>query len=193
MKSSAGKKVIRRPPPRLSNDFTVEILGRRYAVTDMQRASQIVSTIRDQHNLGASQMGGQFPIRAGDVIVGYVSYNGKVWQGHPDNWEHNKCVLDPYAEDRVPQVSPARVVRNNPSACALHDDSDECRADPSACRYAGCDGRLCHEDPVSRTRPRYYADTKSFFCDACRSLFLREYRWDDDRGEWVEKIGGGRG
>ena len=38
MRSNASRKMIRRPMlPKASNDFTVEVLGRRYAVTSMKR------------------------------------------------------------------------------------------------------------------------------------------------------------
>jgi hypothetical protein len=75
----------------------------------------------------------------------------------------------------------------NPSSCAVHDTSEDCRADRSACRYGGCDGVENYQDGTCKTPPRHYADTKSFFCDEHRKKFLKDHRWDDEKGAWVER------
>jgi hypothetical protein len=176
--------------------YTVEILGRRFPVTDMVQASSRVDSIRDQTGMGASEMGAQFPIRDGASIIGYVSYNGRVWAGHPKDSGTDRVHLvydpdekahrDAYA---VPEsVTTARVVRNNPGGrCDLHEERSDCVRDPSSCRWAGCDYTSLQGEPVCKTPPRHYDDTKSFFCQEHRQQFLREHRWDDRRGEWVER------
>lgn len=30
-----------------------------------------------------------------DLLVGYVSYNGKVWKGDPANWKQNRLIFEP--------------------------------------------------------------------------------------------------
>ncbi len=175
--------------------YTVEIQDRRYTVIDMVRASQIVETIRDRSGAGASEMGAQFPVRDGLKIIGYVSYNGRVWAGRPEDAGTDRVhlVYDPSEKAhrdayQIPRgVTSSRVVRNNPiRKCDLHDAPEECQADPSSCRYGGCDA---HGDrgPECLTHAQHYADTKSFMCDAGRKQFLKEMRWDDRRGEWVAR------
>ncbi len=179
----------------IASEYTVEVLGRRFTVKDMVMASVIVERHRDQTGMGASQMGSQFPVRDGANVIGYVSYNGRVWAGKPEDYGTDKVhlVYDPSepahrAAHAVPGVAtPARVVRNNPnSGCYLHDSDEECREAPKgSCRYGGCDGTS--DDGTCKTDPTYFADTKSFFCKEHRRKFLEDYRWDDRRGEWVER------
>lgn len=81
MKPKAGKSrkgVVRAP------SYTLEIAGRLVRVTGPEEASRVVSEIRDRSGAGASEMGAQFTIREDGHVVGYVSYNGKVWKGDPD-------------------------------------------------------------------------------------------------------------
>jgi hypothetical protein len=172
-------------------DYTVEILGRRYAAIDMVDASRKVEAIIAQSGMGYSEIGAEFPIRADGVVVAYVSYNGRVWMGPPGSFSEKSIpVYDPSAHqsDATPsRITPSRVVRNNPSGCAVHDLSEGCRAEPSACRFGGCDGVEDYQDGTCKTDPRYFPDTKSFFCVEHRAKFLRDYRWDDDEGSWVER------
>lgn len=182
--------MVRRPQRReLPHDYTVEVMGRRYAVTDMKRASDIVLHIQASENLGASEMGAEFPIRAGEFLIGYVTYNGRVWKGDPRNWETNECVYEPFrGPGPIPPVSPSRVVRNNPvhrRRCDKHDDISECIASPSSCGFTACDA---HEgEDYCKTPSHHYADTKSFFCSEGRAQFLRDYRFDEQLGDWVER------
>ena len=68
--------------------------------------------------------------------------------------------------------------------CSIHsDDVSECKADPKACRWT-CD---VHDQECLTPTSRHYADTKSFMCDEARKQFLKDYHWDDKRGEWVER------
>lgn len=67
--------------------MTMELrLGRKtYPVADYAEASRIVCNERDRRGVGASR----FPdalIYEGDNLIGYVSYNGRVWAGNPRLW-----------------------------------------------------------------------------------------------------------
>jgi hypothetical protein len=185
-----------RPPARTAGpvDYTVEILGRRYSAVDMVDASRKVEAIIAQTGMGASEIGAEFPIRANGVVVAYVSYNGRVWMGPPGSFDEKAIpVYEPSAHrsDTTPsRITPSRVVRNNPGGCYLHDTAEECREAPrGSCRYGGCDGVENYRDGTCKTDPRYFADTKSFFCAEHRAKFLRDYHWDDALGAWVDKDG----
>lgn len=68
--------------------------------------------------------------------------------------------------------------------CSIHaNDVEECKADPEACRWT-CD---VHDQGCRTPTCRHYADTKSFMCDEARKQFLRDYRWDEAIGDWVER------
>jgi hypothetical protein len=76
--------------------YTMEILGQKVRVANAQEASLVVSDIRDRSGAGASEMGSMFPIREDGVLIGYVSYNGKVWKGDPGDWKNAELIYDPY-------------------------------------------------------------------------------------------------
>jgi hypothetical protein len=76
--------------------YTMEILGRKIRVANAEEASRVVSEIRDRSGAGASEMGSMFPIREDGVLIGYVSYNGKVWKGDPEDWKNAELIYDPY-------------------------------------------------------------------------------------------------
>ena len=103
------KKTIARPTL-----YTLEILGRHIRVANAEEASKVVSAIRDESGAGASEMGSSFPVRENGVLIGYVSYNGKVWKGDPADSENAELVYDPYAasahESDIPEA-PARLLQ----------------------------------------------------------------------------------
>jgi hypothetical protein len=76
--------------------YTMEILGRKIRVANAEEASLVVSEIRDRSGSGASEMGSVFPIRENGLLIGYVSYNGKVWKGDPGDWKNAELIYDPY-------------------------------------------------------------------------------------------------
>jgi hypothetical protein len=96
-------------PPVPAAQYLVEILGRRFPVADMMHASELVSAVRDRSGYGASEMGAEFPVLENGRVVGYVSYNGKVWRGQPGAWPNVELVYDPYREDE-PRETSARVL-----------------------------------------------------------------------------------
>lgn len=80
-------------------EYVIVILGRRYPVSDMVHASRLVATIRDRTGAGASELGDAFPIFEDGKMIAHVSYNGKVWRGHPEDWKTNELMYDPFAQE----------------------------------------------------------------------------------------------
>ena len=78
-----------------AHEYLVEILGRRFPVDNMEQASRLVSAVRDRSGAGASEMGAEFPIYEDGVVVGHVSYNGRVWKGDPRGGGKAELVYDP--------------------------------------------------------------------------------------------------
>src|SRR5205807_7053617 len=63
-------------------------------------ASQVMQAYRDRFNLGSSDMGsnaGQIFTKEGQQI-GYISYNGRVWEGTPQTWKSGQKPL----QERTP-------------------------------------------------------------------------------------------
>jgi hypothetical protein len=87
--ASKRRALVREP------EYLVEILGRRFPVRNMEHASRLVSAVRDRSGAGASEMGAEFPIYEDGVVVGHVSYNGRVWRGDPRGGEKAELVYDP--------------------------------------------------------------------------------------------------
>lgn len=214
--------------PAAGPEYTVEILGRRIPVSDMRDASEKVDAIISRSGMGASEIGAEFPVRDKGFVIGYVSYNAKVWKGQPGSFPEAELMYDPYVKEAPPPMTrtverepfcfahthtkdytrpgelfvrcgwchakrvdeegreyrPVRVIRNNPARrCDKHEELAECQADPSSCRWAGC--AVCDDDAKSPVR--HYTDTKSELCGECRRKFLQDHRFDDRRGEWVER------
>lgn len=96
--------------PAKTSAYVVEILGRRFPVQDIVEASRLVEAVRDRSGAGASEMGGEFPIYEDGRMIGYVSYNGKVWRGDPERWREAQLMYDPYAADQGPRTVEARVL-----------------------------------------------------------------------------------
>jgi hypothetical protein len=84
-----GSSLVRAP------EYLVEILGRRFPVKNMEHASLLVSAVRDRSGAGASEMGAEFPIYEDGAVIGYVSYNGRVWKGRPGDFGNAELVYDP--------------------------------------------------------------------------------------------------
>ena len=82
-----------------AQEYTVEILRRLIRVSDAREASQIVSEIIRRTGAGGSDIGDTFPVREDGTIIGYVSYNGKVWMGSPEEGERAELVYDPFKDD----------------------------------------------------------------------------------------------
>jgi hypothetical protein len=82
----------------LAPEYLVEIMGRRYPVQGMVEASRLVEAVRDRSGAGASEMGAEFPVYEGGRMIGYVSYNGRVWKGLPGAWPDVELMYDPAAE-----------------------------------------------------------------------------------------------
>lgn len=87
--SAKSAEIERRKGCRL----TLLIHGRQVPFETANEASGIVCELREQSGLGAREFGSQFPIvdSTGNE-VGWVSFNGRVWQGTRKHWKQSVCV-----------------------------------------------------------------------------------------------------
>jgi hypothetical protein len=85
-------RAIQSPP-----EYTVEFMGREYTTTGPIDASVRIRQMIEFNNFGASECGVRFPIRLNDRILGYVTYNGRVWEGSPGD---ARLVYDPESPER---------------------------------------------------------------------------------------------
>jgi len=75
-------------------NLTLLIHGQRVPFETANEASGIVRELRDESGMGSRAFGSQFAIvdKSGKE-VGWVSYNGRVWQGTRKNWKQSVCVF----------------------------------------------------------------------------------------------------
>lgn len=67
--------------------YTMAIGKRRYAVSSLAEASAMFCAARDKAGTGASQTPTPMVFDAATgKLVAHVSYNGRVWAGHPRDW-----------------------------------------------------------------------------------------------------------
>ena len=94
--------IRRRPSRALSRrpQYTIEIAGRRYPVDGVLQAAELISRFNSQYSAG--EIGARFPIREDEKVIGFGSYNGKIWKGEPSEWVQHELMYDPFAEDPVP-------------------------------------------------------------------------------------------
>lgn len=71
------------PMPALS----LEVGGKRYPVASLADASRKVEAARDASGIGGSQFPTPLLYDGAGKLIGYVSYNGRVWAGHPRDWQ----------------------------------------------------------------------------------------------------------
>lgn len=72
--------------------LTIHLGGRTYPVASLAEASRMFCAARDAAQFARRGGGGasRTPtpmLYEGDRLVGYVSYNGRVWAGHPHDWQ----------------------------------------------------------------------------------------------------------
>lgn len=84
------------PTPKLFLDVS----GKRYPVASAQQASELFSAARDKSGLGASGIPTPRLYDGAGNQIGYVSYNGRVWEGDPmaPTVDMAKLVYDPRVE-----------------------------------------------------------------------------------------------
>lgn len=80
--------------------FVLMLHGQPIPFEHANEASEILTELRDECGMGASQFGSMHPImdKAGNE-VGYVSYNGKVWEGTRANWQTARLIYSPGQEN----------------------------------------------------------------------------------------------
>jgi len=67
--------------------LTMVIGRRRYPVASLADASAKFCAARDKAGTGASTTPTPMLYDDAGKLVGYVSYNGRVWAGHPRDWK----------------------------------------------------------------------------------------------------------
>jgi hypothetical protein len=67
--------------------LTLLIGKRRYPVASIEDASRMFCAARDKSGFGASKITTPLIYRADGGLLGYISYNGRVWSGHPRDWK----------------------------------------------------------------------------------------------------------
>lgn len=67
--------------------YTVQVGRKRYPVPSLEMASAIFCAARDRSRYGSRRTPTPLIYDTADRLVGYVSYNGRVWAGHPHDWK----------------------------------------------------------------------------------------------------------
>jgi hypothetical protein len=64
----------------------LQIGRKRYEVADLEQASRMFCAARDKSGLGMSRISEPLITDEHGTVVAYVSYNGRVWAGAPQDW-----------------------------------------------------------------------------------------------------------
>ncbi len=87
--------------------LTLRVGSRTYPVESVEDASRIFVAARDKFGEGASNTPTPLLVRDGKVI-GYVSYNGRVWAGDPKAWKpDDEPIYDPLPPPEKPSDAAA--------------------------------------------------------------------------------------
>lgn len=71
----------------------MQIGRKRYQITSFQEASEKFSAARERFGKGASKTPTPLLINQRGDVIGYVSYNGRVWSGMPSEWQSGQKPL----------------------------------------------------------------------------------------------------
>lgn len=96
---------------KISTPLTVRVAGRDYPVSSPREASQKVSAVIDQMGIGNSKYPGA-TLHRGNEQIGYVAYNGRVFEGRSEEWKPGTRTL--YDPD-TPAATEARLGADQPS------------------------------------------------------------------------------
>jgi hypothetical protein len=72
--------------------FTMVIRRVDYGADTLRELSAIYCRVRDATGEGASTFR-PVDVREDDKHIGYLSYNGRIWEGRPANWNGNSTKL----------------------------------------------------------------------------------------------------
>jgi hypothetical protein len=77
----------------ITKPMFLQVGAKRYQVATFQQASEMFCKARDASGLGGSKI--KTPLLVGEAgeVVGYVSYNGRVWAGSPQEWAADRAPL----------------------------------------------------------------------------------------------------
>ena len=70
-----------------TEDLYLLVEGRKYPVRSIKDASEKFCVVRDRMGVGASQMPQVLLVNDHNKTRYYVSYNGRVWAGAPNDWK----------------------------------------------------------------------------------------------------------
>ncbi len=73
--------------------LTMMIRNRRYAVASLAEASTMFCAARDKAGTGSSRTPTPLIYDGAGEQIAYISYNGRVWAGHPHNWAPNRTPI----------------------------------------------------------------------------------------------------
>lgn len=79
--------------PTLTEPLFIQIGAKRYQIASLQQASQMFEQARDASGLGASGIPSPLIVRQDGSTFGFVSYNGRVWAGSPQDARHDATPL----------------------------------------------------------------------------------------------------
>lgn len=71
----------------ITTTMFIQIGGKRYQVATFEHASVMFCRARDAYGEGGSRTPTPLIVDEHGAIIGYVSYNGRVWPGRPKDWK----------------------------------------------------------------------------------------------------------
>lgn len=145
-------------PKEIARPLTVRVAGRDYPVASLQEASEKVRAVIDQMGIGSRDYPGA-TLHRGNEQVGYVAYNGRVFEGRAEDWKVGRpAIYDPYAqqgEALAPSSAPAR--REAPPDHRMADEVERMLADADK---GGATGKLSIPGAdLQRAAERVYGGT----------------------------------
>lgn len=75
----------------------VQIGKSKFPFTTAEEVSRAYTATIARLDLGGSKTPPCRLLDESGAVAGYVSYNGRVWRGQPDEWEASVCIFNPYA------------------------------------------------------------------------------------------------
>lgn len=82
----------------MSSTFTIKVRQKTYTALTLEEISKQYAELRDESGEGGTTWR---PVNITDDsgnVVGFLSYNAKVWSGSIDNSAGATCLFNPYAE-----------------------------------------------------------------------------------------------
>lgn len=71
----------------------VKVGRNSYPVATVEAAQRMYIAARDRSGNGVSRVPPAILLDATGAVVGYVSYNGRAWHGHPRDWHRDAPMI----------------------------------------------------------------------------------------------------